>query len=320
MKSKLTFLLTITFLFLLSGSVYGGDFQDGSDAKVCTGDCASKLDRNNVDNNNSKAIFHELPIASRYPHSAPLKGYPDRNNSIDVNYTNIINGMKVSAIWQPRDNQGLSILGEAIIKFANVEDGKSFTIYNSNFGLSKDSVKELNVEFDDNSRIKFDKKNITLKYVAPPLFEDDLGDAPFFFFDIDFDGKDELIVEGRHQGQRSMSIFKVYVLKGKSLASEDKQITDDEPYLELDARSSIDVKSRTINIYGSNGVCNNFDKTYRFLPSKDDTKKGKYTLEKYSLREIEEEGDYLNCNSFVYKVDANKNLTLISKKMLSYSK
>ena len=32
MKTKLTFLLSLTFLFLFSGSVYGDDFQDGLDA------------------------------------------------------------------------------------------------------------------------------------------------------------------------------------------------------------------------------------------------------------------------------------------------
>ena len=32
MNKKLTFLLTLTFLFLFSGSVYGDDFQDGLDA------------------------------------------------------------------------------------------------------------------------------------------------------------------------------------------------------------------------------------------------------------------------------------------------
>jgi uncharacterized protein len=32
MKPKLTFLLSLTFLFLFSGSVYGDDFQDGVDA------------------------------------------------------------------------------------------------------------------------------------------------------------------------------------------------------------------------------------------------------------------------------------------------
>ena len=31
-KTKLTFLLSLTFLFLFSGSVYGDDFQDGYDA------------------------------------------------------------------------------------------------------------------------------------------------------------------------------------------------------------------------------------------------------------------------------------------------
>ena len=33
MKTKLTFLLALTFLFLFSGSVYGDDFQDGLDAQ-----------------------------------------------------------------------------------------------------------------------------------------------------------------------------------------------------------------------------------------------------------------------------------------------
>ena len=32
MKTKITFLLSLTFLFLFSGSVYGDDFQDGVDA------------------------------------------------------------------------------------------------------------------------------------------------------------------------------------------------------------------------------------------------------------------------------------------------
>ena len=34
MKPKYTFLLSLTFLFLFSGSVYGDDYQDGLDAYV----------------------------------------------------------------------------------------------------------------------------------------------------------------------------------------------------------------------------------------------------------------------------------------------
>ena len=34
MKTKLTFLLSLTFLFLFSGSVYGNDFQDGLEALI----------------------------------------------------------------------------------------------------------------------------------------------------------------------------------------------------------------------------------------------------------------------------------------------
>ncbi len=38
MKTKLTFLLSLTFLFLFSGSVYCDDFQDGMNAIDCKTD------------------------------------------------------------------------------------------------------------------------------------------------------------------------------------------------------------------------------------------------------------------------------------------
>jgi hypothetical protein len=266
-----------------------------------------------IGNDKKMSVLHEIPVARRSTYSAYAdepKGYPDSNNSVKVNYKSIINGMAVEAVWEPIDTQGSSVLGEAIIKFTNVKNGESFAIYNSHFGLSKDSVKGLNIEWDDErGRLKFDKKPITLKYAAPPPFKDDLGDAPFFFFDIDFDRKDELVVEGRHQGQRGVSIFKVYALNDGKLVDKQEQITDDEPYIELDAKSII--ANGKIIISGSGGACRHFKSTYKFNASHNKTARGKYILEEYFVREMEDGG---SCNEFVYKVDQNRKLELISKR------
>ncbi len=284
---------------------------------------------------------HDLPEWDRSSDSAPYyldpKGYPDRNNSIDINYTNIINGMNVSVIWEPIDTIGGAIVGEAIIKFTN-KDGENLSIYNSSFGIGgkkRDKIeKDLNlawVESGDSSGLKFDKKPMHFEYKAPnlkndrnilnPLGSDDqpfMGgiDEPFFFYDLDFDGNDELIVVLHSAGQRSMNKYKVYALKDGKLADKNVQITDDEPYLQLDGMTTINIINKTINIHGSGGWCNNFDLLYRFNTLKNGTKKGKYIIEEYALTERVQEEEYLNCNSFLYKVDKKQKLTLISKKTL----
>ena len=277
-------------------------------------------------------------IANRFgtphPHAYAIepKGYPDSNNSVSVKYTNIINGMMVEVKWEPIDSYGGSIVGEATIKFKNINDGSNFSIYNSSFGIGKHRAEDLNlvrVELEDQNkeveigRFIFDKKTIHLEYKAPEFKNDSdvLGqfydlDVPFFFYDLDFDNNDELIVVLRGAGQRYSDIFKVYAFKDGHLIDKQIQITDDEPYLELDGLSTIDIENKTINIHGSSGACDNFDKTYRFLPSKSNAERGKYMLEKFSLRETREEGENLICHSLIYKADQNKKLTLISKKIL----
>ena len=286
----------------------------------------------------NEEVIHKIPIAKRFgapnPHAYAFepKGYPDSRNSISVKYTNIINGMMVDVKWEPIDSYDGSIVGEATIKFKNIKDGSNFSIYNSSFAIAKDRVEGLNlvrVELEDQNkevevgRFIFDKKAMDLEYKAPK-FKNDSNilkqiydfDAPFFFYDLDFDNNEELIVVLRGAGQRYSDIFKVYVLKDGRLVDKQEQITDHEPYLQLDGLSTINTKNRTINIHGSSGACNNYDKVYRFKPIPNDRQKGKYILEEYTVRENVRENGFLNCTGFTYKVDQNRKLTLISKKRL----
>ena len=59
MKTKLTFILSLTFLFLFSGSVYGDDYQDGADAhKRKDYKEAVKWFRLSAEQGNEKAQFY----------------------------------------------------------------------------------------------------------------------------------------------------------------------------------------------------------------------------------------------------------------------
>jgi uncharacterized protein len=240
----------------------------------------------------------EVPIAHRqdyFAYGEKPKGYPDKNNSVKVKYENVINGMQVEVTWEPLDSQsgsvGVSVLGEAEIKFTSIKGGSSFYINNTHFGISKDRVDHLNFQWNDKlGRLNFEKKDITLKY-EEPKFDDsanilsNLGDVPFFFYDLDFDNIKELIVEGRNQGQRSSSIYKVYSLRDGVLVNKTNQVTDIEPFLELDGLSTINISNKTINILSSSGACDNWDKTYKFNHLKNGNEKGKYFLINFSERE-----------------------------------
>ena len=77
MKKQLTFLLALTFLFLFSGSVFGDDFQDATDAyKRNDYKTAFKLILPLAEQGNAKAQFI---VATR--HAAKQlagKSFPDR--------------------------------------------------------------------------------------------------------------------------------------------------------------------------------------------------------------------------------------------------
>ena len=108
-----------------------------------------------------------------------------------------------------------------------------------------------------------------------------------------------------------MGIYKVYAIKDGNLVDSIEQITEEEPYSELNGRTTVDSTNRTIKIHGSSGVCNSVDKVYRFNPTQSKGR-GKYILEKYFQTDIHEN----SCHLFEYDVDQDRNLSLVSKKNL----
>ncbi len=280
--------------------------------------------------NISGGVTHDLPTETRrgtphpHPYAYKPKGYPDDINNVKVEYTNIIRGMKVDVVWEPISIIGGYAVGEALINFTNIKDGTSFSIYNSSFGVGKNKVKDLNLiwrESEDNGyvdseKIEFDRKTIRLEY---ELGSSDFGETnmPFFFYDLDFDNNKELIVVLNQAGQRWAHIYKVYAFTDGQLIDKQKQITDDEPYLSLDGRSTVNIEDKTIIINGSSGVCDNYSMTYSFTHP-NNSKKNKYILEEYSLRELLTASmDRENtCYSYTYKIDKNREMKLTDRKKI----
>ena len=234
------------------------------------------------------------------------KGYPDKNNSVNVKYKNSINGMKVDVIWEPFDSIGGYIVGEATIRFEDIKTRTSFSIYHSNFGVDKDKAEILNLEWDDAlGRFKFDKKTIHIDNKISDT--NDWHKSDIFFYDLDFDGNKELITYLPGLGNRGLGKFNVYEIKdGNPIYKEE------EPYSGLSARSTIDRENKTISLYESGGACNSLKKIYRFKPSHNIKKKEKYFLEKFYRHDMYEKA----CHLFLYDVDQDRNLTLVSKENL----
>lgn len=76
-----------------------------------------------------------------------------------------------------------------------------------------------------------------------------------FLFDINFDGKKEILVASPEQGQRGRTLFMVYDWKGNQLT--------EEPYNQFDSETSIDMVAEEVIIHSSGGACGSISKIYQ---------------------------------------------------------
>ena len=234
-------------------------------------------------------------------------------NIVNIHFDNSIQGFNVDIVWMPNEIHYGFITGPAILYFNNLLDSSSFTIVNNNFGLKKD---RLNIVYNKDSTkiIKIVSKTISLTYSTPIINTNgSFGSKsePFFFYDINFDEKLELIVPEFYCGQRGVTSFKAYQLDGRGhYKTELYQITNKDPYRHLDEYSSIDEQNKQIIIYGSGGSCFSTKDFYQVLPSA-----SKYDVPKFiHAASIEYNRDDILNKCFELKFEiVEKSKILISK-------
>lgn len=222
-------------------------------------------------------------LFSKYSGPTKIKKSEEQdNNVIHLKYNNPINSMKVQVIWKPNELRNGYVIGPAIIEFTNIEYGTSSTVVNNLFGIKKERMdgflrieKEKNVhgDFVGNYIIQsIANKTINLNYKNPKLREDrytfrGATNEPFFFYDLDFDGKEELIVSEMFNGQRHNSTFKAYKLdEGQNinvLKDSFLQLTYEKPYIDLDELSTVNKSDKTIEILFSAGAMDSESEIYK---------------------------------------------------------
>ena len=188
----------------------------------------------------------------------------NKTDSIGINsngvyhfiYRNPINGYKVKGVlYNPYANN--EILGTAILEFEkdhshHIVAHPFFSIEREEIGGIRESLKK------ENSKAFF---TVSDKYIGfyldYKIAKSDTSflrtSVPFFFKDVNFDGKDELVLRLPMMGQRRYDSYRVYSLES-DLDDDLMQITKEEPYKSFDETTSFDVKKKEIVIHRSGGA------------------------------------------------------------------
>lgn len=175
---------------------------------------------------------------------------PRISDTLYITYQYTINDYKVKVTWMPLEAGCQNVEGPADIRFTH-ETGATFTIRH-NFYFSDV------ITFDTtNGRPIFtDQKQFSIKYPNTTIREKIRSDAPFYFADMNYDNKPELVLVNPCKAQRFRDSLTVFAI-GDSFKILDsaRQITQKEPYCYFDSQTTFDSKDRsvTVNFSGSAG-------------------------------------------------------------------
>ena len=184
-----------------------------------------------INRTNSKLSFEQMD-------SVFFKEYREQKKHIYIRYKQPVEGYTVTALCTMdgldiifSENNGIS--GKALLRFEN--DSTHFYVYNSSFS---DSILYYGME-----REVKDKEVIYIDY--RPISDSDVChcSTPFFFQDVNFDGKKELLINKWQTRPKGHSSFDVY-----DLQSDPKKLTE-PPFDKYDHMTRVDSINKTITLY-----------------------------------------------------------------------
>lgn len=167
-----------------------------------------------------------------------------------INYKQKVNSYRVKIIWFPFIyKQGYTDYGLAILYFQN--DTSEFYLYNEIFhddGL----YKYMPLKDGDSISLDYTQKNPD-DYLAE-------NSVPFFFQDIDFDGKDELLITKWNCGSRNSSTYYVYKISEEG----DVYLINEEPFNNMEnGHTEFNPLNKTITNRFSSSAFNYVIYTYK---------------------------------------------------------
>ena len=185
---------------------------------------------------------------------------------IKIHFTDLIEGkFTVDVKWFPDNGLAPFLTGPAIITFNRKGDVLSwFTKLTGFFHIPNFEVDWEKINNSEVFEMKYSDFNnqSTLKELA---FKKGIYslETPFFFEDVNFDGKKELIITETRNGQRGRDAYKVYSIGEFRPEIDLYDITNSLPYVKFDSSTEFNPKDKTITLYYSGGACTTISETYQ---------------------------------------------------------
>jgi len=220
------------------------------------------------------------------------------NDNIQNDYTHIyfkyeapINGYTITGMFFPSYNKDWGDIGVAILTFA--KDGKKHRVTHLYFRA--DDLIQLD---DDFNIINF--KNEETIYLST-------DNLPFRFVDVDFDGKDELVIpqygEIRQQSSYYLSFYDFEEKEYDYPVYLDAKPLNKAPYNNIDYIEGINPKDSTIKVVNWMGAC--FSDEYIYKMDKDNKFKLVF-IKEYEMDNIDSVD--CKCRLKTYQVEMKKTL------------
>jgi hypothetical protein len=247
------------------------------------------------------------------------KSFFDGTKTIHLKFTNIIDGKyTVDVLWMPDDGLAPQLVGPATINFVK-NRGHSFSVSAEAFHIPSDILNQLGLlKFDDSGdyhtlpvdlskvySVEYGSDEVSIFNNPYHLYPDKpiVGLVPFFFEDIDFDNKEELILINTRAGQRWVDSYTIYkpTYKGGNIYS----LATDEPFNMLDQKTTFSKENRTIDIFSSGGACGSTNEKFKLI-------NGKYVSIEFIEWNSIANGERYVCVESIYTV-INDKRTLKSK-------
>jgi hypothetical protein len=243
------------------------------------------------------------------------KSFFDGTKTIHLKFTNIIDGQyAVDVLWMPDDGLAPQLVGPAVINFVK-NRGHSFSVSAEAFHIPSDILNEFGLLKYDNSgdyhTLPVDLSKVhSIEYGSDEgsifnnpyhLYYDKpiVGIVPFFFEDIDFDNKDELILINTRAGQRWVDSYTIYkaTYKGGNIYS----LATDEPFNMLDQKTTFNKENRTIDVFSSGGACGSTNEKFQLI-------NGKYASVEFVEWVSVENDEKIACIESIYTVINDKRI------------
>jgi hypothetical protein len=205
-----------------------------------------------------------LEVISELVYRMPeMTSAEDYGKTVRIKYNQQVNGYNVEVFFTPEEMIYDKITGPATLMFTHQKTGKKRQINSLYFAVPSKKFPD----FEDiesfaqgqTCYLDYGLPEGTDEFIADhPLY---YGELPFFFADVNFDGKQELVLTRFGQGQRGCSNYIVFSITPDG--AFDDLLASQTPFNRLDDFANIDRENRQIVIHNSNGAENSFEEVYK---------------------------------------------------------